>query len=131
MKTNEPLSAEATEKPHVRLLIGGFLFWTLLLSAKTLDIQNSCSPMVKWQNTLVPEYCKQNPAHADFLSKVLPSKDNDIRTVKPNNSNSGLISLGTGVIGAVGVLALVPAAPLSLVAGVGIAVWFFVRTILK
>ena len=131
MKTNELLSGD-DKKPWFRWVLGGFLVWTLLLSITTLNIQHSCSPMIDWQSTS-PEYCSDRKSGEDFGtdSGKGSGKDSGEDSGKDSKLNPDVTGVVAGVASVVGLVILAPAAPIALVAGVGIMVWFTVRSALN
>ena len=119
MKTNELLSGD-DKKPWFRWVLGGFLVWTLLLSITTLNIQHSCSPMIHWQG-ISREYC----------SREIPDRTPNRTPDETSDLNPDVTGVAAGVASVIGLVILAPAAPIALVAGVGIMVWFTVRSALN
>jgi hypothetical protein len=84
------------------LLVSGFFLWTLILSLTTLQVQHSCSPMLHWSNTPLPEYCS-----------------------KSSSTESGDLTVAAGVTA--GIVAVILEAPFIVAAGAGALAWFIAK----
>lgn len=100
------------------LLAALFILWTPILIGTTVKAQISCQPVVQWDQTL-PTECGQS----DGGPKPDDNGGND-----DNGHTPDIIGALAGTA-AVGVSTVV-GAPAVAAAGVGVAVWFVVRTIL-
>lgn len=58
-QTPKKLLSNWVGKPFQAILLIIFLIWTPLLIAETLDVQESCHPMIDWDHP-VSEKCHQN-----------------------------------------------------------------------
>lgn len=121
-----------------------FSIWTLLLGVDTWKIQHSCAPMFRSSGDVSSQLACSNIAQQDLnndggekdaqqeSSGNIPVSKNDSGE-KPPPSDSNIIpdlvglaaaSVATGGLAVVG-------APVAVVAGVGVAVWFVIRSLLS
>jgi hypothetical protein len=122
------------------ILLGCFLIWTSLLVMETLQVQHSCYPMIHWVGEFSSE-CrskyKSQPVESQYATPTIPQPKNSYSSpvlgerVQPGNSSSSADIAGglAGMTGAAG--AAIAGAPVAVVVGVGIVLWFFIRSAMK
>ena len=121
-----------------------FLTWTFLLGVETWDIQQSCTPMIQpipgsdvakvlsdrckppcpTPKTLVDGICVE-PGKLCSPGKILV----DDKCVSEKCRNGDMAGLAAGTLATAGAAALGP--PAFLLVGIGVAVWFLTRTVIK
>lgn len=120
-----------------------FLIWTPLLITETLQVQHSCYPMIHWTGEFSPEcrskykpqpteakYSKANPAIPPTRTSYSSPSSSSVQHSGSSSSNVGDIAGGiVGMAGATG--AAIAGAPVAAVVGIGIALWFFIRSIMS
>lgn len=89
------------------ILIICFLAWTPLLITETLQIQHSCHPLINFTNKLSAE-CNSLPGFLPPAAMPVPS-----------NLNPGIVGIGVAAVAAIA------GAPITVAAGIGIAIWLF------
>jgi hypothetical protein len=114
------------------ILLICFLLWTPILVAETLQVQNSCYPMINWSNNSLPE-CgqkKDDNSHTKEVKDGDQNKDNKIQelidSIKKHPDLTG-VSIGMGFA----TVATIANAPLVVAAGISIALWLAIRTALS
>ncbi|MEG4519612.1 MULTISPECIES: hypothetical protein [unclassified Microcoleus] len=108
------------------------LVWTPILVAGTLQVQNSCNPMIHSSNNLLPKYC-QNEGNNGTQKETDKSGKKDgnkmqelLDSIKQHPDLTG-VSIGIGFA----TVATIANAPLVVVAGISIALWLAIRTALS
>jgi len=123
-----------------------FFVWTPLLINETFKVQNSCEPMIQVSQETKSRLSKE--CGKNFVSKSLSQgvkginkgiqlfglnytvSDPTAQTIENNlNNKADLIGTVSGTVAATIATAL--NAPVVVVGGVAIAIWFMVRTILS
>jgi prenyltransferase beta subunit len=97
-----------------------FLIWTPILITETLQIQNSCSPMLVFSNEHL-ERCQEV-----IIPKVeCPNSSGECPTPPKHVSHA----IATSIAVAVGAVVAISGAPVIIAAGISLAVWLFVKTL--
>ncbi|MEG3837906.1 hypothetical protein QUA46_28255 [Microcoleus sp. MON2_D6] len=114
------------------ILLICFLLWTPLLIAETLQVQNSCDPMIHWSKELIPK-CQPIITDIDDNPPPKPS-ENPIQQslkqiVESSKEHPDLSGASIGIAFATG--AAIANAPLVVTVGIGIALWLAIRTALS
>ena len=130
------------------ILLICFFLWTPLLVVETLQVQNSCHPMIDWSKELPPECQSKQPKQLKVVNKPVitetkvssPAKKPDWvqkpsektpppGEEQPNKPNPDITGASIGIAFATG--AAIANAPLVVTVGIGIALWLALRTALS
>jgi hypothetical protein len=70
---HSPVTPLSRTTSWTNILLSAFLLWTLILGIATLQVQHSCSPMLHWPSTPLPEYCSQQtiPKESDGVAETI------------------------------------------------------------
>ncbi|MEG4842740.1 hypothetical protein [Microcoleus sp. B9-D4] len=134
------------------ILLICFFLWTPLLLAETLQVQNSCYPMIKWSKDLRPE-CLDDKSGDDKSSGNKSGGDKSSGNKSGGDKSGGDKSIGDNLQESLGQLidsakqhpdlsgatigiafgtgAAIANAPLVVTVGIGIALWLAIRTALS
>jgi len=114
------------------ILLICFLLWTPILVAETLQVQNSCHPMINWSNNSRPE-CGRNDGNNGSRKESNNGGQNDVNkieelldSIKQHPDLTG-VTIGIGFA----TVATIANAPLVVAAGISIALWLAIRTALS
>jgi hypothetical protein len=112
------------------ILLSGFFLWTLILSLATVQVQHSCSPMLHWSNTPLPEYCPKPSPPKSIASKPVNLHVPPTSSLSPSTPTTPqhFDGLAKTVGVTVGIVAAILEAPLIMAVGAGAFAWFMVRT---
>jgi len=115
------------------ILLICFLLWTPILVAETLQVQNSCYPMINWSNNSRPECVSRNEGNNGSRKESNNGGQNDVNkieelldSIKQHPDLTG-VSIGIGFA----TVATIANAPLVVAAGISIALWLAIRTALS
>lgn len=112
------------------ILLICFFLWTPLLVAETLQVQNSCHPMINWSNDLPPECQSKQPKQLKEEQPNKPIQESLIKEIEESAKQHPDITGATiGIVFATG--AAIANAPLVVTVGIGIALWLAIRTALS
>lgn len=119
VKLPKPLSKQFFIQSIVLLI---FILWTFLLGVKTWNIQHSCTPLQPLNASVLSERCGSKPPPPSPPPPSPPPPPPPPLT--PNIVGLGVASIAMGGLAIAG-------APVVVVAGVGIAVWFIVKSAIE
>lgn len=118
------------------ILLICFSIWTPVLVAETLQVQNSCHPMIHWSRELSPECDKIDGGKiirngGDGGNKKGGNKIIEIskQIIDSAKQHPDLTGASIGIAFATG--AALASTPLVVTVGIGIALWLAIRTALS
>lgn len=135
--SNSPKSWIDLSKQQIQaLLLIVFLRWTSLLIAETVNVQNSCTPMINWDRQLATS-CSQNQKkkpktesskesqHASKLKRKTEAKTKSTKSTQFDSSTIGIVSGGVAAA-----IATIAGAPVFVTVGIMIVVGLMVKSVL-
>ncbi len=145
--SQNPTVNKKTKSTFSILLAILFFVWTPLLIYETFKVQNSCEPMIQWSKETQSRLSKECKTNDSLISKSKSQvikgfnqgmqffrlnytlNDSNAQTIeKKPDKKADLIGAVSGTVAAT--IATVLNAPVVIVSGVAIAIWFIVRTII-
>lgn len=122
------------------ILLICFFLWTPLLVLETLQVQNSCHPMINWSNELPPEcQSKQLKLNKPVIAEKSPHQGEEqpnkpiqesLKEIEESAKQHPDITGATIGIAVGATAAAIANAPLVVTVGIGIALWLAIRTAL-
>lgn len=136
LKLPKPISKQSLIKLIVLLF---FLLWTVFLGVETWKIQHSCTPMFGSLNSVSSEaYCHKCPSDPNCVQPPHRPKHDEPPDKPPYSPKPpdppkplppDLVGIGAASLAAAGLA--ITGAPVAVVAGVGIAIWFLFSSAIK